>query len=38
MLAEAIELNPKNRIHAYHDSDFDSLKASSDHKQLFEQD
>jgi len=38
MLAEAIELNPKNRIHAYHDSDFDSLRESSDHKQLFEQD
>ncbi|MGB3564237.1 MAG: hypothetical protein WBH85_10915 [Thermoanaerobaculia bacterium] len=38
MLAQAIELNPKNRIHAYHDSDFDSLKASSNHKQLFEQD
>ena len=38
MLAQAIELNPKNRIHAYHDSDFDSLRESSDHKQLFEQD
>ena len=38
MLAQAIELNPKNRIHAFHDSDFDSLKASSDHKKLFEQD
>jgi tetratricopeptide (TPR) repeat protein len=38
VLAQAIELNPKNRIHAYHDSDFDSLRESSDHKQLFEQD
>lgn len=37
MLAQAIELNPKNRIHAYHDADFESLRASSDHQQLFEQ-
>ena len=36
-LALAIELNPKNRIHAFHDSDFETLRASSDHKQLFEQ-
>jgi tetratricopeptide (TPR) repeat protein len=38
MLAQAIEMNPKNRIHAYHDSDFDALRESSEHKQLFEQD
>jgi tetratricopeptide (TPR) repeat protein len=38
MLVQAIELNPKNRVHAYHDSDFESLRASSSHKQLFEQD
>lgn len=35
-LALAIELNPKNRIHAYHDSDFDALRDSSEHRHLFD--
>ena len=37
LLAQAIALNPKNRIHAYHDSDFDELRANSEFKNLFEQ-
>jgi tetratricopeptide (TPR) repeat protein len=35
-LALAIELNPKNRIHAYHDSDFEALRDSSEHGHLFD--
>ncbi len=34
-LSQAIELNPKNRVHAYHDSDFASLRESPDHAHLF---
>lgn len=36
LLALAIELNPKNRIHAYHDSDFEALRESSEHRDLFD--
>ena len=35
-LALAIELNPKNRIHAYHDSDFETLRDSSEYGHLFD--
>jgi tetratricopeptide (TPR) repeat protein len=35
VLTRAIELNPKNRIHAYHDPDFAELRRSRDHRQLF---
>jgi tetratricopeptide (TPR) repeat protein len=35
-LALSIELNPKNRIHAYHDSDFEALRDSAEHKHLFD--
>lgn len=35
-LALAIELNPKNRIHAYHDSDFEALRDSSEYRHLFD--
>ena len=34
-LAMAIELNPKNRIHAFHDSDFEVLRSDPELKQLF---
>ena len=34
-LARAIELNPKNRIHAYHDPDFAELRRNRDHRPLF---
>lgn len=34
-LARAIELNPKNRVHAFHDSDFDVLRKEGDYAQLF---
>jgi len=32
----AIELNPKNRIHAYHDSDFEALRESSEYGHLID--
>ncbi len=35
-LALAIELNPKNRVHAYHDNDFSALRESPEHASLFE--
>ncbi|HXU46960.1 MAG TPA: hypothetical protein VN783_15635 [Thermoanaerobaculia bacterium] len=35
-LAQAIELNPKNRIHAFHDADFAELRRASEHRHLFE--
>ena len=31
----AIELNPKNRIHAFHDNDFESLRSDPELRQLF---
>lgn len=34
-LSRAIELNPRNRVHAYHDSDFAELRKDRDHRQLF---
>lgn len=34
-LTRAIELNPKNRIHAYHDPDFAELRRNRDHRPLF---
>lgn len=35
VLTRAIELNPKNRIHAYHDPDFAELRRSRDHRPIF---
>lgn len=35
VLTRAIELNPKNRIHAYHDPDFSELRRSRDYRPLF---
>ncbi len=35
-LTLAIELDPKNRIHAFHDADFAELRRSSEHRSLFE--
>ena len=35
-LGRAVELNPKNRVHAYHDTDFQELRRSEDHRKLFE--
>ena len=34
-LSRAIELNPKNRVHAFHDPDFAELRKDRDHRQLF---
>jgi tetratricopeptide (TPR) repeat protein len=34
-LSQAIELNPKNRIHAFHDADFADLRKNRDHRHLF---
>lgn len=34
-LTMAIELNPKNRIHAFHDTDFEVLRSDPELKQLF---
>lgn len=34
-LAKAVELNPKNRIHAFHDSDFAELRKNRDYRALF---
>lgn len=34
-LSQAVELNPKNRIHAFHDTDFAELKKNRDHRHLF---
>jgi len=34
-LSLAIELNPKNRIHAFHDADFAALREDPEYKQLF---
>ena len=34
-LSRAIELNPKNRVHAFHDADFAELRKDRDHRQLF---
>ncbi|HTQ79780.1 MAG TPA: hypothetical protein VMM92_07275 [Thermoanaerobaculia bacterium] len=34
-LTQAVELNPKNRIHAFHDTDFAELRKNRDHRHLF---
>ena len=34
-LTRAIELNPRNRVHAYHDPDFAEIRRDRDHRQLF---
>jgi tetratricopeptide (TPR) repeat protein len=34
-LSQAAELNPKNRIHAFHDADFAELKKNRDYRHLF---
>lgn len=34
-LSRAIELNSKNRIHAFHDSDFAELRGNPSHRHLF---
>ena len=34
-LTLAIELNPKNRIHAFHDTDFEVLREDPEYRQLF---
>lgn len=34
-LSQAIEQNPKNRIHAFHDADFADLRKNRDHRHLF---
>lgn len=34
-LARAVELNPKNRIHAFHDLDFAELRSNPGHRHLF---
>jgi tetratricopeptide (TPR) repeat protein len=34
-LARAVELNPKNRVHAFHDPDFATLRAKQEHAALF---
>jgi len=34
-LAKAVELNPKNRIHAFHDPDFAELRKDRDQRHLF---
>ncbi len=31
----AIELNPKNRVHAFHDADFETLRSHQEYRQLF---
>ncbi len=35
-LTQAVELNPKNRIHAYHDADFAELRKDRDFRHLFD--
>ncbi|MEM7051924.1 MAG: hypothetical protein AAF604_19815 [Acidobacteriota bacterium] len=36
LLEQAVEMNPKNRVYAFHDSDFDDLRATGDYAHLFE--
>ncbi|MDH3745045.1 MAG: hypothetical protein OES47_08100 [Acidobacteriota bacterium] len=36
-LVAAIEMNPKNRVHAFHDSDFGELRESQEYSSLFDQ-
>lgn len=34
-LAQAVEINPKNRVHAFHDPDFAELRGKKEHAYLF---
>jgi tetratricopeptide (TPR) repeat protein len=34
-LIRAVELNAKNRVHAFHDPDFADLRRDSEHRQIF---
>ena len=34
-LARAVELNAKNRVHAFHDPDFAELRRDPEHRQIF---
>jgi tetratricopeptide (TPR) repeat protein len=34
-LSRAVELNAKNRVHAFHDPDFSELRGDPEHRQLF---
>lgn len=34
-LIRAVELNSKNRVHAFHDPDFSELRGDPEHRQLF---
>ncbi|HSN85590.1 MAG TPA: hypothetical protein VL025_02480 [Thermoanaerobaculia bacterium] len=34
-LSRAVELNSKNRVHAFHDPDFSELRGDPEHRQLF---
>lgn len=34
-LSKAVELNPKNRIHAFHDPDFAEIRKNTGHRHLF---
>ncbi len=36
LLVVAIELNSKNRVHAFHESDFDTLRKSDEYRHLFD--
>ncbi len=36
VLGVAIELEPKNRVHAFYDSDFDALRKSPEYRDLFD--
>ena len=36
LLSAAIELDPKNRIHAYHDADFEELRSDEEYSSLFD--
>lgn len=35
VLARAVEMNPKNRVHAFHDPDFAELRSNPEHAALF---
>lgn len=35
-LGKAIEMNPKNKVHAFHDPDFADLRRSREHRSVFE--
>ncbi len=35
-LTRAVEINPKNRVYAFHDPDFEGLRNAPEHSQIFE--